>query len=248
MKVSVQKTEFREFLSPISRISEGTTNSCALTIKKDQIFTVAYTPDIVCIYYAKLTIPEIPDFIEQLTIHIADVKKIITALATIDEEELVLEINEQYISYSSKSMKFKCYLLDKAVATVQKINAALLDEIQVDTEFIIDNAAFSRIIKGCLFSENEGKIYFYTKDGVVYVDIDDKTAHHNVNNITFEVSGEFQGSLLNATTPLSIESFKIIGSLKNIVVTCVNIDKGIYIFKYKNDNIETKYILRGLKS
>ncbi len=248
MKVKLSRSDFKDFLNPIVRISEGGNSTCALHIEKGLIYTIAHTPDLVCIYYAKIFPTAIEDFDKPTTIYIADVRKILTALSAIDEEEITIKIDDKCISYTSDTVKFKCYLLDSAVASAQKINASRLDELAYDCEFIIDEAAFARITKGCVFTENTGKIYFYTKDDKVFVDIDDKAAQYSVNNITFIASNDWMGLALEPTAPLTIDSFKIISAAKNSVKTSVNIGKGVYMFNNKVDNIEFKYFLRALKS
>jgi hypothetical protein len=248
MKVKLSRSDFKDFLNPIVRISEGGNSTCALHIEKGLIYTITHTPDLVCIYYAKIFPIAIEDFDKPTTIYIADVRKILTALSAIDEEEVTIKIDDKCISYTSDTVKFKCYLLDSAVASAQKINASRLDELSYDCEFIIDEAAFARITKGCVFTENTGKIYFYTKDDKVFVDIDDKAAQYSVNNITFIASNDWMGLEINPTSPLTIESFKIISAAKNSVKTSVNITKGVYMFYNKVDNIEFKYFLRALKS
>lgn len=249
MKIKVSRSDFKDFLNPIVRINENSNgSSCALHIEKDHIYTIAHTADLMCIYFARFFPLSIEDFTGSQIVYIADVRKILTALSSIDEDEMILSIDNKCISYASDTVKFKCYLLDPSVAATQKISAAKLAELTYNCEFIIDEASFARISKGCVFTENTGKIYFYCKDDKVFVDIDDKAAQYSVNNITFVASPEYIGSILEPTAPLTIEAFKIISSAKNSVKTNVNISKGVYMFYYKINNTEFKYFLRALKS
>lgn len=248
MKVKILRNELKDFLAPIVRVSEGGNSACALYIEKDLLYTITYTPDLVCIYYGKLKPVSVEEFKAPLTVYIADIRRILTALSAIDDEEIVLDIDDKCISYKSPTIKFKCFLLDEAVAPKQRLNADRINEMTYDTEFIINETAFSRINKGCVFTENNGKIYFYTENDKVFIDIDDKAAQHNVNNITFIASDGYEGSKIEPISPLTIESFKIIGAAKNSVLTKVNISKGIYMFYYKDNNVESRYLIRALKS
>lgn len=247
MKVKLARNSFKDFLNPIVRISEGSNNTCALHIEQNLIYTISYTPDMVCIYYAKLKPISIENF-EPLTIYIADVRKVLTAISAIEEEEIVLNIDNKCISYVSDTVKFKCYLLDASIASAEKLTASRIDELAFDCEFVIDEAAFARISKGCVFTENTGKIYFYSKEDKVFVDIDDKAAKYSVNNITFIASKDYNGIEMLPESPLTIDSFKMIAAAKTAVLTKVNLSKKVYMFYSKEDNIETKYFLRALQS
>jgi hypothetical protein len=249
MKIKVQKDNFSSFLLPVSRISDANI-SCAIHVESDYLYVVAHDASAVCIYYAKHTPVKMEDIKEPFVIYVSDIRKVINAIDVIDEDEIVLDITSKFISYESPTIKFKCYLLDPAVAAAEKISAKMIDAFKFDTEFVMNTNTFSKINKGCTFTDNKGKIYFYTnaENKKVYVDLDDKSANHSVNNITFIAADGYIGSDLTPTSPLSIDTFKIISALKHDVQTKVNIAKGAYMFYYRDGNTEIKYLLRALKS
>lgn len=249
MKIKVLKDNFSDFLSPIARI--GDTNiSCALHIENGHLYVISHDAGANCIYYAKHIPLEMINFDSPFTIYVSDIRKIINALDAIDdEEEIILDVNDKCISYTSATLKFKCYLLDPSVAATEKISAKLIDSFTFDVEFVLNTSVFSKINKGCNFTDGKGKIYFYTNstDKKVYVDLDDKSVNHSVNNITFIAADSYLGGDLAANSPLAIDTFKIISSLKHNVQTKVNLTKGVYMFYYKDQNTETKYLLRAVK-
>jgi hypothetical protein len=95
------------------------------------------------------------------------------------------------------------------------------------------------------FVSDVTKIYFYSKDGKVYAEIDDKTMH-NVDNVSLMLSSNYDGSDIDPVS-IKIEVFKSLVSSKYPVKVKINAKHKVFIFITKEDeNVELKYIVSAL--
>jgi hypothetical protein len=244
--IPIKKEYLEKLLKPVNRLSE----SCVLKTDSDGLFTICSSPDNTVILYARLKTAI--DSENPLRLNIINISKLLSGLTCLgDDGSFSIEYSQNNIKCSMKNddgenTHFKYHLVDDTVVRECPIKIDKVAKLNFDTNFVITNAKIKQIMAGYAFATDLTKIYFHTKDGKVYAEINDKTLQ-NVDNISMKIADEFQGQEIVTSTPISTEVFKNLATCRTDVNVKINNQFKVFIFQNKDDNdVELKYIVSAL--
>jgi len=230
----------QQFLLPVSRIADN----ISIFFTKEEVYTVSANADGSIVLY--VTLKEGIKYPGVFKINLPDIKKFIRLLECIEAEELVLNLDNNHIKYSGNGINFKYFLLEenyiqKCPATPEKIK-----QMTYDTTFVITNSKFNEIMKGSSIATDTEKIYFYTKENKVYAELND-FERQNVNNITYQVTEEYNGDEITTAIPLILENVRMLAGLKATHFTIkINNKLKIALFEIDQENSKIQFILSAL--
>jgi len=245
--IPIQKAFLEKILKPVNRLSE----SCVLKTDTEGLFTICSSPDNTVILYARIK-TDTTGLKDPLRLNIINISKLLSGLTCLGEDgSFSIEYNNNNIKCSMKNddgenTHFKYHLVDDTVVRECPIKIDKVAKLNFDTNFVITNPKIKQIMSGYAFAADLTKIYFYTKDGKVYAEINDKTLQ-NVDNISMKIADSFSGDDINTPTPISTEVFKNLATCRTDVNVKINNQFKVFIFQNKDDNdVELKYIVSAL--
>lgn len=240
--ITLNKKEIsNQFLIPISRISE----ECSLSISPDSISTLINDSTGSIILYGKIKTKT--GITENINLNFKDLRKLIKVFDCIQEENFELKIGENAstINYKSTNLSFKFHLVMDSVIKKSTVSLDKISKLSFDSDFEITNDKIKEIIKCSIFTTNTDKIYFYTKDGIVFAELTDK-ATQETDNITLNISDKYNGLNINNPLPFNLEILRLINSneFEKLTVKINNTYK-ILLFEICDPKIIFKYIIPG---
>jgi hypothetical protein len=244
--IPIPKTSLEKLLKPVNRLAE----SCVLKAESNKLFTICTSIDNSVILYAKT---DLPMHVDSVKLNMINIKKFMTGLDCLgDDGDFKLLYNQNNIICRSvneatgENTHFKYHLVDDNIIKESTVNEESIAKLKHDTVFELSLGKIKQIMSAYSFSTDINKIYFYTKDDVVYADIDDKTLQ-NIDNVSLQVSNEFQGEPIQNPLSLKIEVFKNLATSKNPIKVKINNQFKVFIFQTQEDeNTELKYIISAL--
>ena len=244
--IPIPKSSLEKLLKPVNRLAE----SCVLKAESNKLFTICTSIDNSVILYAKT---DLPMHVDSVKLNMINIKKFMTGLDCLgDDGDFKLLYNQNNIVCRSvneatgENTHFKYHLVDDNIIKESTVNEESIAKLKHDTIFELSLGKIKQIMSAYSFSTDINKIYFYTKDNVVYADIDDKTLQ-NIDNVSLQVSNEFQGESIQNPLSLKIEVFKNLATSKNPIKVKINNQFKVFIFQTQEDeNTELKYIISAL--
>jgi len=244
--IPIPKTSLEKLLKPINRA----TDSCILKTDKNFLYTVCTSDDKSVILYASC---ELPIELDSIKLNLISIKKFLTGLDCLgDNGQFSITLNKNHLRCQSKndsdfdSTFFKYHLVDDGIISESSVNTSTIAKLTFDTEFEISVSKLKQIMSAYSFVTDVTKIYFYSKNNMIYADIDDKTMV-NVDNMSFLVSEKSIGDLLEKPIAIKIEVFKNLISSKLPVKVKINNEHKVFIFTTKeHEDVELKYIVSAL--
>ena len=242
MNLKLNKKEIvDQFLSPVSRISE----ECSLSITSDSISTLVNDNTGAIILYGKIkTKTGLADG-EKVNLNIKDLRKLIKIFDCIplDDFELKTDDTASVLSHKSPALSFKLHLVLDNVIKKCTVSLEKISKLTFDSDFELTNDRTREILKGAIFTSNAEKVYFYTKDGMVYAELTDK-ASQDMDSITFNVSDKYNGLDITTPLPFNMEILRLINSGKFDKMTVkVNNTYKILLFEICDAKMVFKYII-----
>ena len=239
IKIKNKIAFIKNFLTPISKISD----SCILDIKNNNLNCSTSTPDNSVMFHVNYPIEGVFDDNEVL--NCSDVKKLIKAIDTIDDVDILFTLEENNLTYKDKDIRFKYHLLEDDIIKRTKLSLQKLSDTHFNTSFKMDNDRIRDLIKGSIFSSDSNKIYIYTNGGCVHAELTDK-ARKNIDTISLKMSNSFDGDTIDSV-PLCFEIFRIIdtSASKDIFVK-INTKLGIVLFEIENNYNKMTYLISSL--
>ena len=230
----------QKFLSPISKLADNV----SISLEEDKVFTTCASQDgsivLLASYEVTTGVKGIP------RINLPDVKKFVRLLDSVEENEITLTIKDNHLNYETPDFRFNYYLLDDSYMQRCPVNAEKIKKLKYDTGFILPNNKFNDILKGSSIATDSDKMYFYTKDGLVYCELND-LERQNINNITYLVADKFVGNPIKNTLPLNLENIRLLaGTRCNEYTVKVNNDLKVTLFQIEEKGIEIKFIISAL--
>ncbi len=245
MKITINKQIFlNKFLYSISKF----TDKAVLGLNKDYIDCISHLDEKdskqTIILYSK-TMVNNDEIDKPINLNILSIKKLAYAINCINQDIIQLEINTNNIAYTSEELNFKFHLLEDGILENQTLNVNRLNELTFDFEFVLTNDKLNDIIKASAFINDINKIYLYTKNDVLFCDITDRNIS-NVDTISLPL-GKLVSGNINETTPLKLNIFKILSSLKNDkFIIKIHNKTGIIVFEINEPEYNLKYIVTAL--
>jgi hypothetical protein len=245
--LALPKTSLEKLLKPINRLTE----SCVLKTRGDVLDSICTSSDNSVILYANC---KLPMEIDESKLNIINIKKLLTGLDCLgDDGEFTLKILPNSIKCQSKNEEtgenthFKYHLVDDGIIKEAPVKIENIAALEFDTEFEISLAKIRQIMSAYSFVSDVTKIYFYTNEGKVYAEIDDKTMQ-NVDNVSLLLASEYEGKDMDHIS-IKIEVFKSLVSSKYPVKVKVKNNSNMKVFVFntrEDDNVQLKYIVSAL--
>ena len=239
----IPKTYLEKLLKPVNRITE----SCVLKTKKDLLYSVCSSNDNSVILYASC---KLPVDIEETKLNIINIKRLLTGFDCLgDDGEFSLHVERNNITCYSKNdkenTKFKYHLVDDGIIKESPVKIESIASLVFDTSFDIPLNKIKQIMSAYSFASDVSKIYFYSNDGKIYADINDKTMQ-NVDNVSLLISDSYEGNDLEPIS-IKIEVFKSLNSSKQPIKVKISDKSKVFVFSTNEDNVvEIKYIISAL--
>jgi hypothetical protein len=241
----IPKTSIEKLLKPINRLTE----SCVLRSSGEELHSVCTSSDNGVMLYARCTLPMA---IEETKLNIISIKKLLTGLECLgDDGEFTLEIQKNNIKCQSKNDEtsentfFKYHLAEDGIIKEAPVKIENISALTFDTNFEISVGKIRQIMSAYSFASDVAKIYFYTKDGKVYAEINDRNMQ-NVDNLSLMISKDYNGEEFDPVS-VKIEVFKNLVTSKLPVKVRINKSNNVFVFVTKeDDNVELKYIVSAL--
>ena len=242
--IPVPKTFLEKLLKPVNRL----TDSCVLRCSDNCLYTLC-TSNGVIMYGTTQT----PLNIDDLKLNIISIKKLLTGLECLgDNGEFKIIKNENHIvcktfdPSSNEESYFKYHLVDDNIIKEAPVKVSNIAKFVFDTTFEILPSKMKQIMSAYSFANDVNKIYFYTKDNSVFIEIDDKQSQ-NTDNISLMVSNSFTGNALKDVIAIKIEIFKFLSSSKSSIKVKISENSKVLLFEIQEDeNTQIKYIISAL--
>lgn len=243
MKLKISKESFiKRFLVPASRIG----NECVINAATDFVQTVLQDQDKGIFFYSKIASVTGIDANVTAKLNIKDIRKLIRVLECIEDNEVELEIDDNFsmLKYKSPGMSFKMHLVTDSV--IAKITTSLdkLNKITWNTEFTLTQSKLMELLKGSTFATESNKLYIYTKDKNIYGELNDKNTA-NIDSIVYSISDTYTGDELTNPIPVDMEFFRIISTIKDDVKIKINSVIKVLLFETINNECTTKYFVQA---
>jgi hypothetical protein len=242
MKLTIgdSSTFLNDFLSPLSRISDGG----VLKFKDNKISSLAATNDNTIIIYSEYKTPT-PS--EEVSLNIPDLKKLYKLLSLIDGV-VELEVDRNSISYSSDITRFKYHLYEDGILSMPSLNMSKLQKIAFNNFFTVPSNRLGNLLKGSTLNADINKVYISSNTTKVHAELTDKS-RHNVDNYATLISDDFistNGSNLNSI-PLNFEIMRLLNSSKICEFKAKYASSiGVFNFEVNSPDVNINYIVSAL--
>jgi len=195
------------FLSHINKINKA----IPIRITPDRIYCFIANSDTTLYLYCEYEQDNDIEGVDEVVINLDNVNTFIKLLNTIKGNSIEFKYDVNKLVYNDGSMSFKFHLLDPRQVPDAKLPLNKFRSYNYDFDFKITYETLKDIIKASSFASDTEKLYFSTKNGCVYAEIDDKTKL-NRNSFKIQISDTFNGNDLLNPIPINIEH------IRNIVV------------------------------
>lgn len=239
--LSFKKESFiQKFLLPISKLADNV----SISFNDEEVFTTCASQDgsivLLATFKADTAVKGIP------RINLPDVKKFIRLIDCVDLDTIALSIKDNHLNYETPSQRFNYYLLEDSYMQRCPVNPDKINKLKYDTGFILSNDKFNDVLKGSSIATDSDKLYFYTKDGQVFAELNDYE-RQNINNITYLVADKFVGEPIKNTLPLNLENIRLLAGTKCSEFTVkINNELKVTLFQIEEENITIKFIISAL--
>jgi hypothetical protein len=230
-----------KFLQPISKLAD-TVSICP---NESGLFAICSSQDgSSVVLYAELKLPNLVKGITRL--NLPDVKKFVRLIDCIEDNIIRLSVDGNHISYNTDSIRFKYFLLEDSFIQRTALNPEKIKALKYDTSFSLPVTKFNELLKGSSIATDSDKLYFYSKNDVVYAELNDHE-RQNINNITYRISDEIEGEPIKNALPFNLESIRLLAGIRadNFTVRINNTLK-VSTFEIEDENVSIKFIISAL--
>lgn len=239
LTVSNKSNFLSYFLNPVSRLS----NSCIANLDSESISTIIAAADNTSILYAKYkaNLGE-----SDIKLNLPDLSRLTKIIQCINKDDFQLNLAENCLKYKDSRIQFKYHLLENNILTSPPISVDKIKALTFDTTFEVPYSNILDLIKTSTFAISLNKVYFYTKEGNVYAEVNDKQSH-NVDSVCIKLCDSYTGKDIPDGLPISFETLRtIIGARCEKVIVNINQQLNVMTFSINNDESNLKYIVSGL--
>tara|TARA_R100000329_G_C7615471_1_gene218479 strand:+ start:2170 stop:2904 length:735 start_codon:yes stop_codon:yes gene_type:complete len=242
MKLKIpNKTEFvNRFLNQISKIN----TACVLKITEKGISSLLTAADNTLILFSRYNADLGVD--KNINLNIPDLNRLSKMIQCIPGDSIELDVYDSVIKFESKDVRFNYYLLDDGIIETPPLSEQKIKEIEYNTNFKLPYETLIGLIKSSSFVVDIHKVYFFTKEGAIYAEVNDKK-RQNIDNICLKLSDNYNGDQITTPLPMSLETIRLLGSARseNIDVL-INNKLNVMMFGVNNNDIKLTYIVSGL--
>ena len=179
MKLKIaNKTEFvNRFLNQLSKIN----TACALKVTGTSITSLLTAADNTLILFSRYNTKF--DIDRDINLNIPDLNRLSKMIQCIPGEDITLDVYDSVIKYESKDVRFQYYLLDDGIIETPPLSEEKIKAIEYNTNFELAYESLVGLIKSSSFVVDIHKVYFYTKDGSMYAEVNDKKRQYIVSGL-----------------------------------------------------------------
>ena len=240
LKIQNRNDFVSSFLDPISKISEN----CVIKIDKANLSSLAASPDGTLILYSKYK--HKGDVEEDASLNIACVNKFLKICSYIDKPDLKLQVDHDKVLYEDDDVQFNYFLVEDGVISTPAVSVDKLKKVKYDTSFTIPNSVFNDLNKLSLYANDSDKVYFWTEDGNVVAELNDRK-RPNINNVRIKVCENYKGDGITTPIPIRYENIRIISaSQRDEINMFVNTELSVVLFQHANENTNAAYFVSGM--
>ena len=249
LSISNRDNFIQNFLNPVSRLNPSTTltienNISTVVHNNSNIFLKAEYSNVV---ESTINLPD-DGYRETKTLCLPDTIKLIKILSCLDENSIDLKIEENCITYSNNSNRFKYHLFDNSLSINSAFDFSKIDDIDFTTKFKLTKEKNSAILKALPFVTETCKVYIKTEDENVYAELSDKKLQ-NVDSYTTLIADEYSGDALDYELILDIELFRLISTLNfNEAIININSQYKMLMIKINVDNSNLTFVSTSYKN
>jgi hypothetical protein len=230
-------------LTPISRVTDNA--ALRVTDKGISCVCTSQTGGNV-VLYVEFTDSTLLTEDHGFIIGLPDVKRFIRLLDCIENQNINIVVENNHLTYKDDSFKFKYFLLEESVLPKNTLSTDKIKKLTFDHEFTLSSARFSDLLKGSAITVDSDKLYLYTKDGIVYGELNDYE-RQNINNLTYKIATSYSGAEIATPIVLGLECVRLFsGSKTDSFQVKVNNVLKIVCFEYQWENVALKYIISSL--
>jgi len=235
------KDEFvNSFLTPLNKISE----SCVLKLQPAGFTSLLAAADNTVVVHGAYSCEADDD--ADLKLNVPDIARLIRVLQCIDSQSITLVVDGNKIKYTSSDIRFTYHLLHDGILSLPPLSLEKIKKLEFDTTLKVPCTSINNLIKSSTFTLNINKVYFFTKDGSVYAEINDMQSQ-NVDSICIKLCDSYEGEDIEKPLPVSFDTIRTLSSVKcqdmNIKI---NKKLNVMTFGINNNNVAVKYIVSGL--
>ena len=242
MKLKIaNKTEFvNRFLNQLSKIN----TACALKVTGTGITSLLTAADNTLILFSRYNTKF--DIDRDINLNIPDLNRLSKMIQCIPGEDITLDVYDSVIKYESKDVRFQYYLLDDGIIETPPLSEEKIKAIEYNTNFELAYESLVGLIKSSSFVVDIHKVYFYTKDGSIYAEVNDKK-RQNIDNICLKLADKYNGDQITTPLPMSLETIRLLGSARtDKIAVLINNKLNVMMFGINNNDIKLTYIVSGL--
>lgn len=241
MKLFLNKNAFIDyFLNPVSKISDNLFISF-VDIENSDTFTLkskASTPDGSFNLFSEM----VCKVKNPTSCIIPDCKTFLRLFSGIEDDNVVLNVDSNSISYEQNKFSFKYYLLDESYFKNKKtLSEEKINSLHYDTEFDIKKNKISELSKFHSIIPDAEKLYIYSDNNGISAKIGDEQKT-NINEVTIDIADSYKGANLHEKIPINIQHLLLFSF--NCDTVTVKINHSMKVFKFETPNL--KYVLSGL--
>jgi hypothetical protein len=208
LSIPNKKKFIQHFLSPVLILNP----ICSLSIEKDSLSCICSSIQNTLALSVKCACTSEGSAL----ISLPDIKRLVTALDSTKPQDISLKINENNIQYNDGEQKFKYHLIENDLVKKVTINVDKVKNMSADTKFNVSDVHISSIFQGMSFTPDTNKVYIFTEEGKVKLEIGDRT-RDNTDNFVTTLSDSFEGKEITKPIPFSIDTFNLVSFDKKTI-------------------------------
>ena len=241
MKIQItNKNHFiNKFLIPLNKLNEN----LVLKISKDKIISTTSTNDGVLILHCTYNTNNNID--NDFNLNVPNISKLIKVLQCVASDSIDLVYDKNCLQYTSADIKFKYHLLEDGILSSPAISIDKIKKLEFNTHLKIDFNSISNLIKGSTFATDTNKVYFFTKDNILYGELTDRQKH-NVDSYCQVITTNITGDEIVKPLPLDFEVIRLISTIRfDTVDLHIAQDNNVYMFDINDESSKLNYIASG---
>ena len=240
LKIQNRNDFVTSFLDPISKISE----KCVIKVGKTNLSSLAATPDGSLILYSKYK--HKGDVSDDASLNIVCVNKFLKICSYVDKPDLNLQIDHDKVLYEDEEVQFNYYLVEDGVISTPAVSVEKLRKVKYNTSFTIPSSVFNDLNKLSLYANDSEKVYFWTEDGIVFAELNDRK-RPNLNNVRIKVCETYKGDGISTPIPIRYENIRIISaSQRDEINMFINTELSVVLFQHSDENTNAAYFVSGM--
>ena len=248
MQIKLDRIAFiNEFLMPLNKIvgDDDINKGCIIDITNQSASSICNTKDNSIILYANMNISTGLDEKGETHLNIFDIREFIRLLECIQENEVLLKINSNNLTYKSNNINFKFHLMDDGVIRKSPINVAKISNLTFQNEFSMSKSKLDELMRVSGFAEDSNKLYLSCVNNGIRGELTDKTKP-NIDNVDIQIAESYIGNNFN-NIPISLDVFRKLSGIKfDLINIKVNVETKILLMELISNNCVLKYVASAL--